>query len=145
MRLAVSHVYPELDPHTRTLKVRIGFANTGRALRPNMFARVALFSDDDEPVVHIPREALIRGGDFDRVVRDLGAGRFRTVPVVAGVEAGERVEVREGLQAGQRVVTSGQFLIDSESNLTTALARSESAEEAEESAPAAHGEHHHHH
>lgn len=141
----VDYVYPELDPHTRTLKVRIGFANTGRALRPNMFARVALFSDDDEPVVHIPREALIRGGDFDRVVRDLGAGRFRAVPVVAGVEAGERVEVREGLQAGQRVVTSGQFLIDSESNLTTALARSESAEEAEESAPAAHGEHHHHH
>ena len=140
----VDYVYPELDAHTRTLKVRIGFANAGRALRPNMFARVALFRDDDEPVVHIPREALIRGGDVDRVVRDLGDGRFRAVPVVAGVEAGERVEVREGLQAGQRVVTSGQFLIDSESNLTTALARSESTESAEEAAPA-HGEHHHHH
>lgn len=137
---AVDYVYPELDPRTRTLKVRIGFANAGRALRPNMFARVALFSDDAAPVVHIPREALIRGGDFDRVVRDLGAGRFRAVPVVAGIEAGDRVEVREGLRAGQRVVTSGQFLIDSESNLTTALARSGGAA----AAPAGGGEHHHH-
>lgn len=137
---AVDYVYPELDPRTRTLKVRIGFDNAGRALRPNMFARVALFSDDAAPVVHIPREALIRGGDFDRVVRDLGDGRFRAVPVVAGIEAGDRVEVREGLRAGQRVVTSGQFLIDSESNLTTALARSGGAA----AAPAGGGEHHHH-
>ena len=138
---AVDYVYPELDPHTRTLKVRIGFDNAGRALRPNMFARVALFSADATPVVHIPREALIRGGDFDRVVRDLGDGRFRAVPVVAGIEAGDRVAVREGLEAGQRVVTSGQFLIDSESNLTTALARSGG----DSAAPAGGGEHHHHH
>lgn len=137
----VDYVYPELDPRTRTLKVRIGFDNTNRALRPNMFARVTLFSSDVTPVVHIRREALIRGGDFDRVVLDLGGGRFRAVPVVAGMEAGERVEVRRGLEAGQRVVTSGQFLIDSESNLTTALARSESRPTA---ALASGAEHHHH-
>ena len=74
---SVDYVYPELDSRTRTLKVRIGFDNAGRALRPNMFARVTLFSDDTGPVVHIPREALIRGGDGDRVVRDLGDGRFQ--------------------------------------------------------------------
>ena len=147
---AVDYVYPALDPHTRTLQVRIRFANTGQVLRPNMFARVALFSDDDTPVVHIPREALIRGGDFDRVVRALGHGRFRVVPVVAGIEAGERVAVREGLRAGERVVTSGQFLIDSESNLGTALARSGGDEPAPEDAAAdaaddSEDAHHHHH
>ena len=128
----VDYVYPELDPQTRSLKVRIAFANPVLTLRPNMFARVTLLGDDSAPVVHIPRQALIRGGDFDRVAVDLGSGRFRSVRVVAGIEAGERVEVREGLEAGQMVVVSGQFLIDSESNMATALARSE-------------GEHRHHH
>ena len=121
----VDYVYPELDPQTRSLKVRIAFANPVLTLRPNMFARVVLFGDDSAPVVHIPRQALIRGGDFDRVAIDLGSGRFRSVRVAAGIEAGERVEVREGLEAGQRVVVSGQFLIDSESNMATALARSD--------------------
>ena len=121
----VDYVYPELDPQTRSLKVRIAFANPVLTLRPNMFARVTLLGDDSAPVVHIPRQALIRGGDFDRVAVDLGSGRFRSVRVVAGIEAGERVEVREGLEAGQMVVVSGQFLIDSESNMATALARSD--------------------
>ena len=121
----VDYVYPELDPQTRSLKVRIAFANPVLTLRPNMFARVKLLGDDSAPVVHIPRQALIRGGDFDRVAVDLGSGRFRSVRVVAGIEAGERVEVREGLEAGQMVVVSGQFLIDSESNMATALARSD--------------------
>ena len=61
-------MYPELDPVTRTLKVRIRFANEGQALRPNMFARVTLLGSDTESVVHVPREALIRGGSVDRVV-----------------------------------------------------------------------------
>lgn len=120
----VDYVYPALDAATRALQVRIGFANVGRALRPNMFARVTLFAAETGPVVHIPRQALIRGGDFDRVALDLGDGRYRSVRVVPGIEAGDRVEVREGLEAGQRVVTSGQFLIDSESNLQAAFARS---------------------
>lgn len=124
----VDYVYPALDAATRALQVRIGFANTGRALRPNMFARVTLFADDTGPVVHIPRQALIRGGDFDRVALDLGDGRYRSVRVVPGIEAGDRIEVREGLEAGQSVVTSGQFLIDSESNLQAAFARSGGAE-----------------
>ena len=121
----VDYVHPELDPRTRTLKARIAFANPVRALRPNMFARVTLLGDDMAPVVHIPRQALILGGDFNRVVVDLGNGRFRSVRVVAGMEAGDRVAVREGLEAGQMVVVSGQFLIDSESNQATALARLE--------------------
>ena len=146
-RGVVDFVYPELAPRTRTLKVRIGFENAARALRPNMFARVTLFADAAAPVVHIPREALIRGGDFDRVVLDLGAGRFRVQPVVAGVEAGDRVEVREGLRAGQLVVASGQFLIDSESNVETALTRSDAGRQEESAAetPSGDGQHHQHH
>ncbi len=125
---AVDYVYPDLHPVTRTLRVRIGFDNAGEALRPNMFARVVLLGADTEPVVHIPREALIRGGAVDRVALDLGGGRFRAVPVAAGMEAGDRVEIRSGLKAGDRVVVSGQFLIDSESNLERALARAGSGE-----------------
>ena len=136
----VDYVYPDLHPVTRTLRVRIGFANTGEALRPNMFARVVLLGGATEPVVHVPREALIRGGQVDRVALDLGGGRFRAVPVAAGVEAGGRVEIRSGLTAGQRVVVSGQFLIDSESNLESALARAGGAEPP----PAPPMTHHHH-
>ena len=119
----VDYVYPDLHPVTRTLRVRIGFDNAGEALRPNMFARVVLLGGATEPVVHVPREALIRGGAADRVALDLGGGRFRAVAVEAGVEAGERVEIRSGLKAGEQVVVSGQFLIDSESNLESAMAR----------------------
>lgn len=121
---SVDYVYPTLDASTRTLRVRIRFDNPGESLRPNMFARVTLFSRNSEPVIHIPREALIRGGEFDRVALDLGGGRFHSRRVTAGFEAGDRVEIRAGLEAGERVVTSGQFLIDSESNLAAALERS---------------------
>ena len=144
---SVDYVYPELDASTRTLRVRIGFDNAGRALRPNMFARVTLFAEGAAAVVHIPSEALIRGGDFDRVVLDLGQGRFRAQRVVAGFEAGDRTAIREGLQHGDRVVTSGQFLIDSESNVDTALERTAGSEPdaGQPAPPAADGEHHHHH
>ncbi len=123
----VDYVYPELDPATRTLRVRIRFDNEGEVLRPNMFARVTLFGGETEPVVHVPREALIRGGKVDRVVLALGAGRFRAQPVEVGIESGDRVAIREGVSPGDRVVTSGQFLIDSESNIEAALSRMQRA------------------
>ena len=121
----VDYVYPELEPSTRTLRVRIRFDNEGEVLRPNMFARVTLFSAATDSVVHVPREALIRGGSIDRVVLALGDGRFRSVPVSVGIESGDRVAILEGLSAGDRIVTSGQFLIDSESNIESALLRME--------------------
>lgn len=123
----VDYVYPELDPDTRTLRVRIRFKNEGETLRPNMFARVTLLDTPGDPVVHIPREALIRGSSTDRVVLDLGDGRFRSQPVVVGIESGDRVEITTGLAAGDRVVASGQFLIDSESNVDAALERMDAA------------------
>jgi len=126
----VDYVYPELDPMTRTLKVRLRFDNSEGVFRPNMFARVTIFGSDADPVLHVPRSALIRGGAVDRVVVALGDGRFRAQPVDVGIESGDRVEIRAGVEAGDRVVVSGQFLIDSESNIESALARMDAAETA---------------
>jgi len=119
----VDYIYPELDLKTRTLKVRLRFDNTSGFFRPNMFARVTIHGTETSPVVHVPREALIRGGVSDRVVLALGDGKFRAQPVQIGIESGNRVEILSGIGTTDLVVTSGQFLIDSESNLESALAR----------------------
>ena len=125
----VDYVYPELDPKTRTLTVRIRFDNEDEMLRPNMFARVTIHGEDTGPVVHVPREAVIRGGTIDRVVVALGEGRYRSRPVTLGIESHDRVAIRSGLEAGESIVVSGQFLIDSESNIEAALARMDRTDE----------------
>jgi Cu(I)/Ag(I) efflux system membrane fusion protein len=128
LRGSVDYVYPELDPTTRTLKVRLRFDNEGATLRPNMFARVVIDGSAIDDIVHIPREAVIRGGSSNRVVVDLGDGQFESREVLIGIESGERVAIRRGLADGERVVTSAQFLIDSESNISSALGRMESSQ-----------------
>ena len=117
-----------MDPTTRTLKVRLRFDNEGATLRPNMFARVVIDGSAIDDIVHIPREAVIRGGTSNRVVVDLGDGRFESRKVLIGIESGERVAIRQGVEEGERVVTSAQFLIDSESNISSALGRMETME-----------------
>lgn len=124
----VDYVYPELDPTTRTLKVRLRFDNEGETLRPNMFARVAIDGTAIDNIVHVPREAVIRGGSSSRVVVALGDGRFESREVSLGIESGERVAIRSGLSKGELVVISAQFLIDSESNIDVALERLESSQ-----------------
>jgi Cu(I)/Ag(I) efflux system membrane fusion protein len=119
----VDYVYPELDPKTRTLRVRLRFDNAGELLRPNMFARVVIEAEGFGRVVNVPREAVIRGGSMNRVVVALGDGRYKAQPVSLGIESGDRVAIRRGLKAGETIVVSGQFLIDSESNIESALAR----------------------
>ena len=119
----VDYVYPELDPKTRTLRVRVEFDNPAELLRPNMFSRVTIHTDGFGRVVHVPRRAVIRGGSVDRVVVALGNGRFRARPVRLGIESGDRIAIRSGLSEGEEVVVSGQFLIDSESNIDSAFTR----------------------
>ena len=119
----VDYIYPELDLKTRTLKVRMRFDNESGVFRPNMFARVTIHGTETSAVVHVPRAALIRGGVADRVVLAMGDGKFRAQPVQIGIESGDRVEILSGVGNTDLVVTSGQFLIDSESNLESALAR----------------------
>ncbi|MDJ0653200.1 MAG: efflux RND transporter periplasmic adaptor subunit [Xanthomonadales bacterium] len=119
----VAFVSPILDPKTRTLPVRIEVPNSDGRLRPNMFSRVTIFGGARNDVLSIPREALIRSGRADRVVVALGDGRFRVHEVVAGIESGDWVEIREGLDEGTEVVVSAQFLIDSEASVSGAIRR----------------------
>ena len=127
---SIDYIYPELDPATRTLRVRIRLENADARLRPNMFGRVRIEGRGTGPIVHVPRQAVIRSGHDSRVVVDLGGGRFAARRVRLGIESGDRIAVRSGLEAGERVVVSGQFLIDSESNVGSALARMDAGDEA---------------
>jgi Cu(I)/Ag(I) efflux system membrane fusion protein len=126
----IDYIYPELDPVTRTLKARVRFENPGENLRPNMFARVMISGRSTGDIVNVPKSAVIRSGESNRVVVDLGNGRYLSKPVLVGIESGDRVAIRGGLETGERVVTSAQFLIDSESNIDSALRRYEPGQRA---------------
>lgn len=126
----VDYIYPDVSAMTRTIKVRLRFANPDLRLQPNMYARVTLDAQDADAEapsqpsgVSIPEQALIRTGRSQRVIVALGDGRFDVCPVEAGFSSGDRVQIINGLHAGQRVVTSAQFMIDSEANVGAAALR----------------------
>jgi Cu(I)/Ag(I) efflux system membrane fusion protein len=121
----VDYLYPELDPKTRTLRVRLVFENPNLLLRPNMFAEVVIYGGPKDNTLKIPREALIVTGERESVVRVLGNGRFQPVDVVTGMQRGDEVEILSGLTEGEEIVVSGQFLIDSESSLQASFMRME--------------------
>ncbi|WP_239502706.1 efflux RND transporter periplasmic adaptor subunit [Pseudomonas putida] len=108
----------DADPQSRTLRLRIELPNREGRLRPGMTAQVILSpaAPDDEGLT-LPAEAVIRTGKRDLVMLAEDQGRFRPVEVLLGQESGGQVAVLQGLQAGQKVVASGQFLIDSEASL----------------------------
>ena len=120
---AVEYIYPDLDPKTRTLKVRLRFDNPGELLKPNMYANIRIFGGPKEDVIVIPLEGLIRTGREERVIIDLGEGRFEARTVTAGIESGDYVEIIQGVDEGEKVVISGQFLIDSEASMRASLTR----------------------
>ena len=119
----VDYVYPTLDEKTRTIKLRMRFANPDGELKPNMFAQVMIHALSESSNLLIPREALIRTGKTDRVVLALGDGRFKSINVKVGRIAEGRVEILEGLQPDEAVVTAAQFLLDSESSKTSDFKR----------------------
>jgi len=119
----VEYVYPSLDPHTRTLRARLRFDNPDESLKPNMFANVVIFGGATDDMVSIPTEALIRTGDSERVIISLGEGKFAPRNVVSGIESGDRIQIMEGLKGGEYVVTSSQFLLDSEASIKASLTR----------------------
>jgi Cu(I)/Ag(I) efflux system membrane fusion protein len=119
----VDYIYPDLDAVTRTVPVRTVLENTHGLLKPGMFMTVAIEGPDRPPSVVVPREALIRTGREERIILALGEGRFRPAKVSSGKEAAGKVEILSGLAAGEIVVVSGQFLIDSESSFTGASLR----------------------
>jgi len=125
----VEYIYPYLDPVTRTLRVRLRFDNSKDKLKPNMYSQVTIFAGEKKDVISIPREALIRDAEQERVIKALGDGRFQAQEVVAGMESGDRVEIISGLNENDKIVTSSQFLIDSESNLKASLSRMQVVED----------------
>ena len=122
----MEYIYPSLDPKTRTLKARLRFDNPDEALKPNMYANGKIYGGQQEDVIVIPTEALIRTGRESRVVIALGEGRFASRLVTAGIESGDWVEILAGIEPGEEVVTSGQFLIDSEASLKASMTRMQS-------------------
>jgi Cu(I)/Ag(I) efflux system membrane fusion protein/cobalt-zinc-cadmium efflux system membrane fusion protein len=126
----VTYVYPFLDPKTRTARVRLEFDNPDLLLKPDMFANVTIDTRTQEDVLVVPSEAILRSGQRTLAIVALGEGRFDPRPVELGIDGGEGlVEVTEGLREGERVVTSGQFLIDSESRLREAVQKLSAPEE----------------
>lgn len=120
---AVEYIYPDVDAKTRAVRARLRFPNPDERLKFNMFADVVIHATPRASVLNIPREALIRTGIEQRVIVARGEGRFEARPVEAGMESGERVEIRSGLEEGERVVTSAQFLLDSESSVRASMQR----------------------
>jgi Cu(I)/Ag(I) efflux system membrane fusion protein len=121
----VDYVYPTLDEKTRTLKARLRFENPDYFLKPNMFAQVTIHSDLDDENLLVPTEAVIRTGTQDRVVLALGEGRFKSVEVEVGNIVNEYTEILAGLNKDDRIVTSAQFLLDSESSISSDFKRME--------------------
>lgn len=113
----VNAILPQIDVATRTLKARIELANPTGQLVPGMFANLNFSSEARKDILQVPTEAIIQTGTRAMVMVAQGDGKFMPVDVETGTETNGQTEIRKGLEAGQRVVVSGQFLIDSEASL----------------------------
>lgn len=134
----VDFIYPTLDADTRTVPVRLRFSNPDQKLKPNMFAQVTIqHSEENELTLLVPNESIIRTGIQDRVVMAMGEGQFKSVNIASGRRGDFKTEILQGLNAGDRVVTSAHFLIDSESSITSDFLRMSPREEM----PMDHSEH----
>lgn len=120
---SVQALLPEVNPETRTMKARMVLSNDRGRLVPGMFVRMNFANEQENKRLLVPTEAVIATGKRSLVMLAEDGGRFRPAEVVTGLESGGRTEIRQGLQAGQRVVLSGQFLIDSEASLKGIEAR----------------------
>ena len=118
---AVTRIYPHLAMGTRTARLRIELPNPNGDLRPGMYADVEIASGNAKPVVSVPDDAVIDTGARRVVLVDKGEGKFEPRPVRLGTRGDGYVEIRDGITAGERVVTAANFLIDAESNLKAAL------------------------
>lgn len=119
----VDYVYPALNSKTRTLRVRLKFDNPDFQLKPNMFAQVSIHANQADSAIIVPKEAVIRTGKQDRVVLALGDGQFKSIEVTIGRVDKDSIEILSGLNEDDVVVTSAQFLIDSESSKSSDFKR----------------------
>ena len=117
----VTYVYPTLKAETRSVAVRVELANPGQLLKPAMFAQVELAVGSKAEVLAVPDSAVIDSGTRRIVLVQVKEGRFEPREVQLGARSENYVEVRDGVQAGERVVVAANFLIDAESNLKAAV------------------------
>ena len=123
LRGTVQAILPEVNPATRTLKARVELANPGNVLVPGMLINMRFMDMRAEKSLLIPTEAVIQTGKRVVVMLAEDKSKFRPVEVETGIESNGQTEIKRGLQAGQRVVVSSQFLIDSEASLKGVEAR----------------------
>ncbi|MEP4891164.1 MAG: efflux RND transporter periplasmic adaptor subunit [Aliiglaciecola sp.] len=119
----VDYIYPTLNAQTRTLRARLRFSNSQQKLKPNMFAQVVIHSKASENTLWVPSEAVIRTREQNRVVLALGDGQFKSVAVTLGRVVNGQAQILDGLEQGDNIVTSAQFLLDSESSINSDFSR----------------------
>jgi RND family efflux transporter MFP subunit len=117
----IDYIQPQVDPMTRTLKVRLDLANPGLLLKPDMYADVD-FQVNLPAALTVPAGAVLDAGERKTVFIDRGNGFFEPRQVTTGQRNGDRIQILSGLSGGERIVTSGNFLIDSESQMKAAAA-----------------------
>lgn len=139
LRAEIERVLPQADSQSRVVRLRAILDNADGLLLPGMSARVTLASASGEPRLLLPADALIRSGQQDLVMLALGEGRFRPQRVQLGRQSADQVEVLQGLQEGQQVVSAAQFLIDSEASLRGIIARTAESEAESEALHSAEG------
>ncbi|MDO6693244.1 efflux RND transporter periplasmic adaptor subunit, partial [Aliiglaciecola sp. 3_MG-2023] len=119
----VDYIYPTLNEQTRTLRARLRFSNSQQKLKPNMFAQVVIHTKPSARSLWVPSEAVIRTRAQNRVVLALGDGQFKSVEVKLGTVAHGQAQILDGLEQGDTIVTSAQFLLDSESSINSDFSR----------------------
>ena len=119
----LSYIYPYADAKTRTIKVRLEFDNTDLLLKPDMFANVIINTQLQQDAITIPSEAIVRSGERDQVFVVRAQGKFEPRIVTTGLSSNGLTQIIEGIDAEEEVVTSSQFLIDSESKLRESTAK----------------------
>ena len=119
----VTFIHPVLNSKSRTVQVRLELDNTDLSLKPGMFANVVLYTDPQPEALVVPSESILRTGSRDQVFVMREAGKFEPRNVTLGMSADGVIQILDGVKAGEQVVTSGQFLIDSESKLREATAK----------------------
>jgi membrane fusion protein, copper/silver efflux system len=120
---SVEYIYPTVDPQSRTVPVRIRLNNQDMSLRPDTYVNAVIEAEPRDNVLMVPREAVIRTGQSERVIIHDGEGRFQPARIVTGAESDGMVEILSGIGEGELVVVSSQFLIDSEASLQGVMLR----------------------
>ncbi len=131
----IDYVYPQLDDKTRTVMARLTIENTDNSLKPGLLARATIYAGPKDGIIYVPSEAVIRLGDENRVIVALGEGKFAARDVGLGIESGRYTEITWGLEEGDEVVVSGQFLLDSEASFKASMMRA-GGDEAQENGDA---------